>query len=277
MLYLLLAILCSASMAIVLRLNEKTSNNKYGILTGNYITCVILAFIVLPEKNIFPGQEGAFAIGTGLINGVLFLSTLLLMQLNIRKNGTMLAATFSKLGMLLPVIFSIAFLGEKPSLVQAGGILLVIIAILIINLEKGQGQPDFKLGLILLLVFAGMADGMSKLFEYFGSRQYDGLFLFYTFLFALVLSLIPLWRSGQRLKAADLVGGLFVGIPNYLSTWFLLQALVKLPAYLVYPSYSVGTILLVSFVSILILKDKVTRKQIYGCCLILGALVLLNL
>ncbi|MEG2871152.1 MAG: hypothetical protein RR875_06350, partial [Clostridium sp.] len=81
----------------------------------------------------------------------------------------------------------------------------------------------------------------------------------------------------QKLKPIDLGGGIMVGIPNYFATWLLLVALTKLPAYLVYPSYSVGTILVVSIISVFFLKDKMTRRQVYGCGLILAALVVLNL
>lgn len=275
MIFLLLAMVCSASMAIVLRLSETYSNNKYGLFTGNYVTCVAMAYFALPDKNIFP-PGGGFAIQAGALNGVVYLGSLLLLQLNIRKNGTVLASTFAKLGMLLPVLCSIILLGERPSLLQIMGILLVIGAILIINLDKDAGNASFKTGLILLLLCSGMADGMSKVFEHLGERQFDGLFLFYTFVFAFFLSLIPLFRARQKIKAGDVVSGLIAGIPNYLSTWLLLISITKLPAYLVYPSYSVGTILIVSFVSVLLLKDNMTRKQIYGCGLILGALVLLN-
>lgn len=276
MLYLVLAMVCSASMAIVLRLSENYSSNKYALFTGNYLTCIAMAYLSLPDKNPVPAG-GGFAIWAGFLNGIVFLGSLLLLQLNIRKNGTVLASTFAKLGMLLPVICSVLLLGERPSPLQTGGLLLVIGAILIINLDKGTGRAAFKTGLLLQILFSGMADGMSKVFEQLGERRFDDLFLFYTFVFAFLLSLIPLFRVKQRIKAADMVSGLIVGIPNYLSTWLLLVAITKLPAYLVYPSYSVGTILMVSFVSVLLLKDQMTRKQIYGCGLILGALVLLNI
>ena len=81
----------------------------------------------------------------------------------------------------------------------------------------------------------------------------------------------------RKMSAADFISGIFVVIPNYFSTSLLLAAVTRLPAYLVYPCFSVGTILIVSFVSVLLLKDKMTRRQVYGCGLILAALVLLNL
>ncbi|MEG2452288.1 MAG: DMT family transporter, partial [Clostridium sp.] len=275
--YLILVMCCSASVSIVLRLSEEYSSNKFGVLTGNYLASVILAFIALPDKNIIPSGGGKVAFIAGLINGAVFLSALLLLQINIRKNGTVLASTFAKLGMILPVILAIILLGERPTITQIGGILLVIVAILVINMEKGEATVSFKIGLLLQMVVCGAADGMSKVFEQIGERQYDGLFVFYTFFFALLFSLVPLFLSKQKLKPIDLGGGIMVGIPNYFATWLLLVALTKLPAYLVYPSYSVGTILVVSIISVFFLKDKMTRRQVYGCGLILAALVVLNL
>ena len=132
-----------------------------------------------------------------------------------------------------------------------------------------------------MLLLSGMGDGKEQEFERIGERRFDALFLFYTFLTALVLSLIPMMRErfsvNRKMSAADFISGIFVGIPNYFSTSLLLAAVTRLPAYLVYPCFSVGTILIVSFVSVLLLKDKMTRRQVYGCGLILAALVLLNL
>lgn len=75
----------------------------------------------------------------------------------------------------------------------------------------------------------------------------------------------------------DFLSGVAVGFPNYFSTSLLLASVSRLPAYIVYPSFSVGTILVVSFVSVLVLGDPISRRQIGGCGIILVALALLNL
>ena len=295
MIYLILAALCSASMAVALRLSEGYSSNKYAILTGHYVTCTFIAYILLPEKRILPSLTNLFRAGAeagaesammtavlaGIINGVFFLGMLLLLQYSIKKNGAVLSSAFAKLGIMLPVAASVLFLNERPTLLQTAGMLLVAAAILVINLEKGKGGASSKMLLLVLFLFSGMGDGMAKVFERIGERRFDALFLFYTFLTALVLSLIPMMRErfsvNRKMSAADFISGIFVGIPNYFSTSLLLAAVTRLPAYLVYPCFSVGTILIVSFVSVLLLKDKMTRRQVYGCGLILAALVLLNL
>lgn len=297
MLYLILAVLCSASMAIALRLSEEYSSNKYAILTGNYITCTAVAFLLLPQKQILPSPEAlhlpAFAgnAGTeqammtaaaaGVVNGMFFLGTLLILQCSIKKNGAVLSSAFAKLGILLPVAGGVFLLNERPTVLQTAGMLLVVAAILVINLEKRQGGASAKSILLVLFFFSGMGDGMAKVFEHIGERRFDALFLLYTFLTALILSLIPMlyerFKERKRIKAADFISGIFVGIPNYFSTSLLLAAVTRLPAYLVYPCFSVGTILIISFVSVLILKDRMTRRQMCGCGVILAALALLNL
>ena len=219
------------------------------------------------------------AAAAGLVNGVIFLSTLVLMQRSIAKNGAVLSAAFSKLGVMFPVLASILFLGERPAATQAAGVALVAIAILVINLEKGEQKIASKFLLLLLFFVSGSADGMSKVFEIIGERQFDALFLFYTFATALVLCGILMAAQSpenRRLQPKDLIAGIFVGLPNYFSTSLLLAAVSRLPAYLAYPCYSVGTILVVSFVSVLLLKDRMSRRQGVGCGLIMAALVLLN-
>ena len=286
MIYLILAVLCSASMALALRISEEFSDSRYGILFGNYLTCLVIAFFLLPEKNLLPAG-GRTAVLAGAVNGGIFLLTLVLMQRSIEKNGAVLSSAFAKLGILLPVLGSILFLGEKPTVLQMAGMILVAAAILMIHLEperRGRRRGS-RLHLLALFFSSGMADGMSKVFEHIGERRFDALFLFYTFLFAELLTVILLVREqrgrrrrrGTGLSAADLVCGIFVGIPNYFSTSLLLAAVTKLPAYVAYPCYSVGTILVVSFVSVLLLKDRMTRRQAAGSGLILAALVLLNL
>ena len=47
MIELILALLCSASMAIALRLSGRPNSSRYGLLVGNYLTCVLMAWLSL--------------------------------------------------------------------------------------------------------------------------------------------------------------------------------------------------------------------------------------
>jgi len=68
-----------------------------------------------------------------------------------------------------------------------------------------------------------------------------------------------------------------LGVPNYFCTRFLLKALTQIPAFIVYPSYSVTTVILISLFGRLFFKEKLNRRQLIGVGIILVSLVLLNL
>ncbi|MBQ3575144.1 MAG: hypothetical protein IJA26_05715, partial [Clostridia bacterium] len=77
----------------------------------------------------------------------------------------------------------------------------------------------------------------------------------------------------------DALFGLLLGIPNYLSSHFFLLSLDKggISPLIAYPSFSVGTIVLVTLAGALIFREKLSKKQFAALGMILVALVLLNL
>jgi multidrug transporter EmrE-like cation transporter len=61
-----------------------------------------------------------------------------------------------------------------------------------------------------------------------------------------------------------------------MSARFLLWALREVPAVVVYPSFSVGTIIVVTLVGVAAFREQVEKRKLAALGLILGALVLLN-
>lgn len=118
----------------------------------------------------------------------------------------------------------------------------------------------YLLPLILTLLLNGTSDAMSKVFTQLGHRQDDGLFMFYIFLFAGVATLVLLVRERRALTGRDVLFGVLVGVPNFLSSRLLLAALTQLPAFLVYPSYSVGVILVISVASFFLFRERLNGR-----------------
>ncbi len=121
---------------------------------------------------------------------------------------------------------------------------------------------------------------MSKIFEQVGTRNQDELYFFNLFFTAAVLTarlLLLEWkRTGKALKWSEMAAGIAVGIPNYYASFLLLLALVVLPAIIVYPINSTGSILIVMAVDALVFHQKYTKRQWLGILLVLAAMVLLN-
>jgi len=201
----------------------------------------------------------------------------LLLQRNIKQNGVVLSATFMKLGLLVPMAVSVFLFGEKPTILQLLGFLIAAVAIVLINSDGKNSAVQSRTGLILLLLMAGGADAMSKVFEEWGEPALSSNYLLYAFITALIMGIAAMLIKGERPGKYEIGFGLLVGIPNYFSAKFLLDALEYVPAVITYPTCNVGAILVVTLAGILFFREKLTRRQVLAIGIILVALVLLNL
>ena len=278
MLYLILAIISSALVSIVMRLSQRFTRNNMTMLAANYAMCTAAAAF-LAGGFIPAGAGAALTMGLGGVCGVLYLLGFVLLQWNIRHNGVVLPATFQKLGVLVPTIAAITVFGEKARVTQLLGIAVAVGAILLMQ-PKGASAKDgkgFLPGLIALMLCGGISDVMSKVFQTWGNADHGNYFLVFTFLIALVLCLALCVVKKQSVTLPDVLCGLALGVPNYMSARFLLWALREVPAVVVYPSFSVGTIIVVTLVGVAVFREQVEKRKLVALGLILGALVLLNI
>lgn len=278
MVYLLLAILSSAMISVFMRLSEKYISHNIGMLVTNYLVCTVMAAFYTGTVYLFPRAEGTVtALGLGVLSGVLYLTAFVLMQWNVQKNGVVLPATFMKLGVVVPILLSIFLFREKPTVLQFLGFAGTAAAILLIHMDGGSGKAGSRFGLLVLLLLSGVTDFTAKFYEQFGTRELESHYLFYTFLVALILCFALMLLNKQRIGCKELLFGVLVGIPNYFSARFLLLSLGSVPAVVVYPTYSVGTIVAVTFAGVLLFREKLSRRRSVALVLILIALTLLNL
>ena len=218
------------------------------------------------------------AAGLGVVNGFLFLAGFVLLQWSIRRNGVVLSATFQKLGLLVSMLVSVACFGERPAPWHWFAFAVAVAAIVLMNLRPGGEKAGSMAGLLLLLLSCGGCDIMSKVFEVYGNAALSGHFLLYTFLVALGQCIVLMVLKGQGLPGkAEWIFGCIVGIPNYYAAKFLLASLTSLPAVIVYPVYSVATLLAVTFAGVVLFRERLIKRQWLALFLILVALVLLNI
>lgn len=278
MIYLALGILSSALVSIIMRVSEKHVSANVSMLASNYIMCFTVAGLYTGFENLFPKTAGiGLTAGLGIFNGILYLLGFILLQINVKKNGVVLSATFMKLGLLVPMAVSILFFHEVPKTFQIIGFLIAVGAIILTNFEKEQTTMEFKTGLILVLLAGGGGDAMSKVFEEIGNPALSEQFLLYTFVVAFILCVGLVILRKERPGKIDISFGLLIGIPNYFSARFLLKSLENVPAVIAYPTYSVATIVVVTLAGVFFFKERLGKKQWTAIGLILISLVLLNI
>ena len=278
MLSLLLAILSSSLVSVIMRFSGSRIQNNLGMLTMNYIVCTVLSALFCDAGLTFAVNSNlTTAINLGGFNGVMYLAGFILMQINIQRNGVVLSSIFQKLGLLVTLVISVVFYRELPDLLQGAGFCMAIVAIVLMNYRKG-GERAGSRGLLIAMLFScGMADAMSKVFTEAGMPAMEGQFLFYTFAVAMGLCFIAMVINGQKIGGAEALFGILIAVPNFFASMFLLGALEALSAVIVYPVFSVGTILVVTLTGVLAFRERLTKLQWIGIGTILVALVLLNI
>ena len=275
MFYLLLAIAGSALISILLRISSGKIKANISMLAFNYLTCTVLGMVYAgftPGITQHPGFPAA--LGLGVVNGILLLVSFILMQSSVRKNGVVLTSIFTKLGLLVPVVLSVAVFREVPTMVQIIGFCIAIAAIIVINLQKDTGRFDWSL--IILLLLAGGTDAMAKIYEAMGSADLTDPYLLYSFGAAFVLCVGVVISKKERPGFREFLFGTLIGVPNFLSSKFLLSALVTVPAVVAYPTFCVATLLVITLTGVLAFREKLKPHQWAALAAILVALVMLN-
>ena len=278
MLFLLLAVFSSAMISIMMRVSADKTSANLSTLATNYLVCSLLGAgyagfdLAAPEV---PGYWVTLLLG--LVSGVLYLAGLVMFQANTRRRGVVLSAVFMKLGLLVPMVAAVLLFHEIPTAVQILGFCIALFAILLINLKKDGSGKGFGFGLIVMLLLSGGADVMAKLFDVYAPADLSSLYLFYTFGTAFLLCAVLAAVKKERPGFRELLYGTLIGIPNFFSAKFLLGALTQLPAVVVYPSFSVGTMLLVTVTGVAVFRERLSRRQWVAMGAIIVALALLNI
>ena len=277
MIFLLLAILSSAMVSIVMRISSDKISANLSMLAVNYLLCSVLGAAYAGFQIWLPEASGfSLTLGLGVLSGILYLAGFAMLQLNVRKNGVVLSSIFMKLGLLVPIVLSLLFFNEIPTAAQIVGFCIAIGAIIVINVKKDSSAGGFSIGLIVLLLLGGSCDAMSKVYEVFGAAELSEQFLFYTFLTAFLLCTAVVLIQKEHLGRWEVFFGVLIGIPNFFSARFLLASLTQLDAVIVYPTYSVATILAVTLAGVAVFRERLHRRQWYALAAILAALVMLN-
>lgn len=280
MIYLILAILCSAGVSIFMRASEKYCQGHYGILLMNYVVCVLAGLILTGRRLTQTDGKGMpVTIVFGVVTGLLYCGSFILLQWNVRKNGVILSSTFMKLGVIVPAVLAVVWFGERPGWNQGLGFILAITAILMIHLEKGKIRTEkaYTIGLLLLLLGGGLGDSMAKFYDVYGNPGLGSFFLMLSFLVSGIISGILVFRGGEKITKYEVLFGVLIGIPNYFSARFLLWALADIPAVITYPTYSIAAMALIGAAGVLMFREKLTKRQWGAYLLVILAVGLLNM
>ncbi len=260
MIFLLLSIACSVSIAHIFKYAEEKGIPMFSLLAVNYLIGSFVAFG--GSKTLFRQQISAMLLMLGFLLGILFVCSYVLMVLSMKKLGVTIPVSLMRLSAVLPTFGSIIFFTEIPEPVQLAGIALAFLSlplasqerILLTNLSQIL-HNGFGLGLMLFVVF-GITNFVFKIQQEILPLTNPFYFLAIIFPTAFLVSTIMVFRQNTPITKRVMRLGAILGVINVLSGYFVMKALQIFPGIVVYPINGIGIILGSAITSIFIWKER---------------------
>jgi len=263
MIFLFLTVLSSSAIALILKYNASRQSSTLQMLAANYLTASGLALVRIlldTESQSF----SLYALFFGAAVGILFAAGFFVFAQAVLRAGTAMATTASRLSVMIPILLSVLFFAEMPHRLQYAGFALTLLTIFFFYLSlrsMGTGglhsSAYFSLSAVTLLM--GLGDFAMKLFKESSPAATEGWMLFFIFSSALLIISTATLRSREAIDPKAVLNGFMLGVPNMFSSYFLLAALARLPAVLVYPFVNIGIILITSLAAWLIWGEGLNR------------------
>lgn len=281
MILLVLAILSSFSISILIKIYETKGSDTRIVLAANYVIASAIGWFF-----VFLYSSMEINISTllfGLAGGILWPATFFLFMWGIRNFGLSIVGSIIRLSLAVPVLFALIFLKETLSIYVIAGITATFLAFYLLRKPSKKERLNRKAAWffpVLVLCF-GIADLWVNIFNNYGVKDDKFLFLVLIFTFSAVFTWTANFFQNVRIDKKSLYRGVLLGIPNFFSTFFLLEAL-RTSVFInnsaaAYSLYSSAGVVLAFTAGALIWREKVTGLNISGVIVGIIAIILLNM
>jgi len=279
MIPLLLTILCSTSIALILKHSDTKQGDPIVLLAGNYLTASLIALLLM----LF--TDTSYSIETfifGALLGLLFVASFFAFAKAVAAAGTALATISSRLSVIIPIVFSIIFFYEQPSTLKLFGFLFtgltfVFFYFSLLKQNNSSTEKGKYYLLLFVLISIGINDFSLKVFKDTSPETDEPFFVFIIFFFALIYSLLFIVLKKIRIDKTTFYTGVGLGVPNVFSTIFLLAALSQLPAIFVYPAINIGIILFTAIGAFALWREGMNKAGIAALISGVIAIILLSI
>lgn len=288
MIYLILSILCSSSLFILFKYFEKYGVTTFLAIVINYLIASstgILSLNGIPEWTEFSTKAW---LPNALLLGFFFISLFYIMAITSQRLGPSVASIANKMALVVPVIYAVIYYGDTLNFLKIAGIVLALLGIYLASVKPKTQLAGFdkKLLLIPILLFvgSGFIDTFIKYNQEYhlaGSAREANAFSALIFSTAFCLGLIILVIRFKQFKwnRQSIVGGVLLGVINYGSIYFLIQALnhSSFESSIVFPLNNMGVVILTSSASFLIFKERFSTRNKWGVLIALVSITCIAL
>jgi drug/metabolite transporter (DMT)-like permease len=284
--YLLYSILSSTVIFIIFKSFKRFGIDRLQAIIINYVVACA-AGLLLYERPIAFGQIPAQPWFLGaLILGALFILIFNLMALTTQRSGIAVVSVATKMSVVIPILFGVFYYKDQLGPLKLLGIILALVAVYLASLKQKDGLIHKKENLIFpILVFlgSGLIDAGIKFLEddYIAPKDvplFSALIFAAAFTIGISILLIKCITGKFRFQWRNVLAGIALGLPNYFSIYFLVQALRNgWESSTVFLINNVGIVVFSTLTAVLFYKEKMLPKNWIGLLLAVLGIILVSL
>ena len=281
------------------QISQKAYNKKVGggafIFSAASALVAMLVFLIASKGELSFQME---VVGYSVLFAVGYCMALAFSFLAIANGSLSLTSLVLQFSLIIPTFYGILFLQEETDFFLFAGIALLVASIVLVNIPvgekkeknaethqtaKNQNKTTWKWALFALLMFIG--NGGCSTVQKMQQIHFNGLYKSEFMIVALIITTVALvvislfTERKEMLPALKKGVGYYAvyGVANGISNLIVLLLATKMSSSIVYPVLSAGGIVITSFVSVFVYKEKMNLFQKIGLILGVLAIVALNI
>jgi drug/metabolite transporter (DMT)-like permease len=237
--YLVFSALSSFAILIIFKTIDRLRVGLFQVIIINYAAAFTLGFFLNrssggddgPGLNIINLIQAPWFY-TAMVIGLCLIAMFFLMGISTQKAGISVTSIATKISVIIPMLFSILYYHETLTPLKTVGIVLALPALVCITVKKKATGFDRRYVYLPLLLFLGMG-GLDALVKFIQheyliqgtSAGFTGACFFFAFVAGLVICLVRQVSVREFTKIKVLAAGTLLGISNFGSMFFLINAL----------------------------------------------------
>ncbi len=285
--YLTISILSSTLIFVIFKAFDRFKiNNLYAIIS-NYLVAGGLGYFFTQDKpDVDEILEANWLLPTVGI-GFLFIALFQVMAYTAQQLGVSRVSIAVKMSVVLPVVAGLWLYNEHISVLGFTGIFLALVAVYLgtkkpSNINKGNTNWLLILLPLILFLGNGSIDVLMKYAQHYWLQPnelatFSGVLFALAFIWGIFFAAFEMIVKKKFPTLKDVIGGFILGVPNFGSIYFLLEALDKsnMPSAAIYPINNVAIVGLSAITGVVLFREKLSALNIVGLVAAIAAIALI--
>ena len=219
---------------------EEDSTNVYMFNLISILASFIIFLIISRGKFTYNGKTMMYAV----YYGITYISALVFSLLAIENGSLALSTLIMSYSLIIPALYGVMFLGEKPTVFAVAGILLLVISLYMTNkAEKTNGiSATWIVYAALSFVCNGACATLQKIQQVAYRGKYISEFMLTGLLAAAVIAILTIFyrKKSWKISKSGIRYGAITGFLNGMGNLFIMMLASSVPAVILFSSVILG-------------------------------------